>query len=333
MWLDDECLKVYISCAKILVMLDDPFSHLLRLMSARSVLSGGLIAGGAWAVEAPATDQIKFWGVIRGSCWLRVSGEKVPMRFEEGDVFLLLEPRTLIVSSDLTTEPVDLYDALRGREGATFRLGEGDDFFTIGGGVELDAKGGKLLLSELPPFIHIHSTTKQADILRLLLMQLVRESEEELPGAAVASAQFAQLIFIQVLRAYMDTAEPLAAGWLRAVSDKRLAPAVRLIHGDPGRSWQLEELAKTAAMSRATFASYFKSVAGLAPMTYLTQWRMHLAGQALQEGKTSVNALAQSLGYGSESAFSNAFKRVMGTSPRSYRIVAKEHSATVVVTR
>jgi AraC-like DNA-binding protein len=121
------------------------------------------------------------------------------------------------------------------------------------------------------------------------------------------------------LRAHFDTAEPLAAGWLRAVTDKRLAPALRLMHGDPGRSWQLEELAKAAAMSRATFALYFKSVAGIAPMSYLTEWRMRLAEQALRENRMHIGDIGRSLGYMSESAFSNAFKRVTGRSPMHFK--------------
>lgn len=310
-------------------MFNDPFSDLLHLMSARSVLSGGLIAGGAWAMSSPPTDKIKFWAVVRGGCWLVVEGEDAPIRFEQGDVFLLSEPRALVVTSDLTTRPTDLSDVLGGREGAICRLGDGDDFFMIGGKMELGSKGGNLFLNELPRFIRVHATSKRADILHLLLAQLVREREEELPGSGVASAQLAHLIFIQILRAYMETAVPMATGWLRTVSDKRLAPAVRLMHSDPGRAWQLAELAEAAAMSRATFASYFKSVAGLAPMTYLTQWRMRLAGRALQEGRTSISTLAQLFGYASESAFSNAFKRVTGMSPKTYRNCAKARALAI----
>ena len=72
-------------------------------------------------------------------------------------------------------------------------------------------------------------------------------------------------------------------------------------------------------MSRTTFAVRFKQAAGVAPLTYLTEWRMRLAERALRERDTPVADLARSLGYTSESAFSNAFKRVMGNAPRRYR--------------
>ncbi len=72
-------------------------------------------------------------------------------------------------------------------------------------------------------------------------------------------------------------------------------------------------------MSRSTFAVHFKTIAGVAPLTYLTEWRMRLAERALRDEPTSVSEVARSLGYTSESAFSNAFKRVSGKSPRAYR--------------
>ncbi len=141
----------------------------------------------------------------------------------------------------------------------------------------------------------------------------------EQPGAQLASAQLAQLLFIQILRAHLKAAAPMPAGWLRALGDPRIAPALRLMHCDPGRGWHLDELAKACAMSRTTFAFHFKRATGVAPLTYLTEWRMCLAERALREEASPVAVLGQSLGYTSESAFSNAFKRVIGHSPRAYR--------------
>ena len=95
------------------------------------------------------------------------------------------------------------------------------------------------------------------------------------------------------------------------------------MHSDPGRPWQLKELAKSVAMSRTTFALRFKTVAGVPPLTYLSNWRMRIAQRSLREGKTSMSALALSLGYTSESAFSNAFKRTIGMAPKRYRDAAR----------
>jgi AraC-like DNA-binding protein len=134
-------------------------------------------------------------------------------------------------------------------------------------------------------------------------------------------------MFVQILRAQLGSVGSLPAGWLRAISDERIAPALRLIHGDPSRTWKLDELAKASAMSRTTFAVHFKAVAGVAPLEYLTDWRMQIAQRALRDEDKSIAELAASLGYSSESAFSNAFKRVTGSAPSKHRISARQRAS------
>ena len=299
-------------------MRNDPFSDFLRLANAVSVTTGALVAGGSWAMAIPAAGQIKFWGVVRGSCWLRIEGETEARRLDEGDAFLTAS-RSIVLSSDLKAKPVPLAEALQRSTGATTRLGIGEDFHVIGGKVDLEPRNARMVLEALPPFIHVESSTPQARPLQWLLRELVNEREDGLPGVTVMSAQLAHMMFIHVLRAHLECGGPLDAGWLKAVGDRRLAPALNLIHGDPGRTWQLEELAKASAMSRATFASHFKAVAGVAPVAYLTNWRMRLAERQLRENGTPLAVLAESLGYSSESAFSHAFKRVTGQSPKHAR--------------
>jgi AraC-like DNA-binding protein len=211
----------------------------------------------------------------------------------------------------------------------TAKLGDGSDFAHIGGHVLLDPASGRLLADVLPPWIHVPAASPQATAFRWLLDQLVEERATELPGAQLASAQLAQLLFIQILRAHLKTSDPMPAGWLRAMGDSRIAPALRLMHGDPGRAWHLDELAKACAMSRTTFAFHFRTVAGVAPLTYLTEWRMRLAERALREEVTPVAVVGQSLGYTSESAFSTAFRRVTGNSPKAYRNAARASASSI----
>ncbi len=302
---------------------DDPFSDILKLTNAETVISGGFTAGGSWAIRWPQLEKIMFSALVKGGCWLRIDGEETPVRGEAGDVFLLSAQRPFVLASDLAAVPVDAERVFTGDGYKTAKLGDRDDCVQIGGYVWLDPSSGGLLADVLPPLVHVQATSPQATILRWLLDQLVREQAAELPGASLASSQLAQLIFVQILRAHLETSGPFAAGWLRALSDRRIAPALRLMHGDPGRAWQLEELAKAAAMSRTSFALHFKTAAGAAPLTYLTEWRMRLAERALREQNIPVADLARSLGYTSESAFSNAFKRVTGNAPRSYRTAVR----------
>lgn len=300
----------------------DPFSDILKLTNAETVVSGGFAAGGAWAIRFPAPDKIKFFALVKGACWLSIDGQEAPVRVETGDVFLLSAQRSFVLAGDLTAAPVDATSLFAA--GVKFaQIGDGDDCLQIGGHVRLDPAIGGLLADILPPSIHVQAASPQAPVLQWLLDQLVRERAEDLPGANVALAQLAQLMFVQILRAHLAASGPLAAGWLRALGDRRIAPAMRLMHGDPGRPWQLAELAKATAMSRTSFALHFRTVAGVAPLTYLTGWRMRLAERALREENVPVAVLARSLGYTSESAFSNAFKRVTGDAPKRYRTVAR----------
>jgi AraC-like DNA-binding protein len=157
--------------------------------------------------------------------------------------------------------------------------------------------------------------------MRWLLDQLVKEVVADRPGAVLASKQLAQLLCVQIIRSYLEASGPHLTGWIRALGDERIAPALRLMHRQPERAWQVGELAKEVAMSRTSFAVRFKSSAGVAPLTYLQNLRMRFAEQELREGSKSVSELGLSLGYSSESAFSNAFKRTTGMAPKRYRSV------------
>lgn len=310
-------------------MHEDPFSDILKFTRAVSLVTGGFSAGGPWALRFPAPEKIKFFAVVRGTCWVCIDGE-APVHFATGDVGLLAARRSFVLASDLAMPAQDAMQVFACAGGKYATLGNGADFAHIGGHVLLDPAGGKLLADVLPPWIHVPASSRQAAAFRWMLEQLVDEQATQQPGVQLASAQLAQLLFIQILRAHIQTSVPMPPGWLRAMGNPRLAPALRLMHGDPARGWHLEELASACAMSRTTFASHFKEVAGVAPLTYLTDWRMRLAERALREEATPVASLARSLGYTSESAFSNAFKRVTGNSPKAYRLAARQPGTDAV---
>jgi AraC-like DNA-binding protein len=302
--------------------MNDPLSDVLRLVSAHSVVSGGLVAGGSWAISFPAVGTINFFGILRGSCWL-LAPDQPPRRIAAGDIFLRSAHRQLVLCSDLDATPIDLYTVVADKVDGLSHIGAGQEFFMLGGKVTLDAAAGKLLLDALPATLQIPASSPHAVGMQWLLQQIVQEQTSALPGTQAAASQLAHLLFIQILRAWLEQAGPEAAGWLRAASDKRLAPVLGMLHAEPGRPWQLGELAAAAGMSRASFAAYFKTVAGVAPLAYLAQWRMRLAERALRSEAVTLAVLAQRLGYGSESAFSNAFKRVVGVAPKHYRHAAQ----------
>jgi AraC-like DNA-binding protein len=137
------------------------------------------------------------------------------------------------------------------------------------------------------------------------------------PGNPLAT-RLPELVVTEVLRAHLATAPAVDHGWLAALRDPVLAPALSLLHADPGRKWTVAELAAGAAVSRSLLDERFRLVLGISPIRYLTEWRMHEAVELLRTD-LGVAAIARRVGYDSEEAFSRAFKRERGLSPAHWR--------------
>jgi transcriptional regulator GlxA family with amidase domain len=151
---------------------------------------------------------------------------------------------------------------------------------------------------------------------------MVSEIESAGVGRSLALEHLAQITLVHMLRAHADETER-PTGWLAALADDGVGTALRAMHGDVGRRWTLAELAAINQMSRSAFAAAFKSKVGTAPLTYLIQWRMSLARDALRGDGWTISELAVATGYESESAFSTAFRRVVGSSPRDFRCAVR----------
>ncbi|MFF8731017.1 AraC family transcriptional regulator [Streptomyces sp. NPDC015171] len=304
-------------------MSTDPLSDALAVADARGVFSGGFTAGGPWAIRLRGRDKLKVNVVVRGSCLLLAEGGAEPVALSGGDIVVSDGRRSYVLCSEPGLPPVEPADVAVDPRTRMAALGGGDEVVCVSGHIDLSRDSGDLLRRALPELIHVRSDAAQAPVLRWLTEELMREMADGRAGSGFASGHLAQLMFVQVLRACLNEAAGLPAGWLRALADERLAPALRLMHADPAHPWQLEELARAAAMSRTTFAVRFREAAGVPPLTYLQNWRMGLAARALRQDTAPVSVLARSVGYTSESAFSNAFKRTTGVAPRRYREAAR----------
>ena len=169
----------------------------------------------------------------------------------------------------------------------------------------------------LPPIVHIRKESDQA-ALRWSVERMMHELREEQPGGILVAQHLAHMMLVQALRLHLAEGSGSGVGWFFALADKRLSAAIGAMHDDPAHRWTLQELAERAGMSRSSFAAKFKETVGETPMEYLTRWRMLLAADRLENSGDPISVIALSLGYESESAFSTAFKRVMGCSPRQY---------------
>lgn len=300
----------------------DALSDVFDQVEVEGLLTGGFAVRGAWVASTEVTRAFKLVALVAGSAEVRVDGPggpEGPVRLEPGDV-LLLNHRTHLEARG--TEHSDAPTQLRpDADFDSMALAAADlstDDVLVGGWIRVSPAGEALLAAALPGLVHVHASSPSASRLAGLVRHLFREASTGQLGSAFAIRQIGQLILLEVLRTYLEQEQP-PSGWLRLLADDALAPAVRRMHADPGRPWSLDELARVARMSRTSFAARFRAVADTTPLAYLSRWRMLLAQSALRDPDVRVRALATQLGYGSESAFSNAFKRETGEAPAHYR--------------
>lgn len=306
----------------------DPLSDVLSLLKPRNYMSAGFDAAGDWSIQFPeAPDSIKSGAVVSGGCWLSVEGVPDPRRLETGDCFLLPHGRPFRLASDMAVAPVDAATVFSGaRGGGIVTHNGGGDFFLVSsrfalgddrGGDNLGGNHAGILLRMLPPIVHIRKGSDQA-VLRWWVERMMQELREPQPGGFLVIQHLAHMMLVQALRLHLAEGLSGGVGWLFALADKQMGTAINAMHDNPAQRWTLETLAARAGMSRSSFALKFKETVGASPMDYLTRWRMLLAGDRLRNSGDPISVIALSLGYESESAFSTAFKRVMGCSPRQY---------------
>jgi AraC-like DNA-binding protein len=132
-------------------------------------------------------------------------------------------------------------------------------------------------------------------------------------------AKLSELMFVEALRRYVENLPPQGKGWLAGVRDAQIGRALALLHGDPGRAWTVEELAREVALSRSALAERFAALVGESPIQYLIRWRLALAAQMLRAGREVIARIAERSGYESETAFSRAFRREFGVGPAAWR--------------
>jgi AraC-like DNA-binding protein len=296
----------------------DPLSDVLSLLKPRSYMAGGFDAGGDWSLQFQKHEGIKCYAVVSGQCWLEVQGVAEPMLLKAGECFLLPRGLPFRLANDLSLPPQDALELLRRRrEAGVGVINGGGDCMLVGGHFVFNGRHTSILLEALPPISHVHKESDR-ESLRWSLEKLVQELKERRPGCVLIAQHMAHMMLVQALRLVLAEEESNGVGWLYALADPQIGGAIGALHSDPAQRWTLETLAQHVGMSRSTLALKFKQTVGASPMEYLTRWRMLLAGDRLVHSSRPVSVIAQALGYESDSAFSTAFKRVMGCSPRQY---------------
>lgn len=292
----------------------DPLSEVITRLRPSAVFSKAISGAGRWGVRYSAFGQPSFCAVLQGSCLLAVDDENA-LTLEEGDFVLMPATPGFTLSGFEPVTPVRINPKVSPAPAGEVRHGTRGgrpDVRLLGGYFVFDSDDAELLVSLLPALVHV----RNAERLSILVRLVGEETRERRAGRDLVLTRLVEVLLIEALRAApSETASP---GLLRGLADPRLAPAMRQMHGDPGRPWTVAELAKKAALSRSAFFERFRSAVGLPPMEYLLAWRMAMAKDLLRGHELGLAEIAKRVGYGSASAFSTAFSRQVGQSPSRY---------------
>lgn len=318
-------------------MAADPLSDVLKAVRLTGAAFFEVVARAPWVAEQPPRETIlprimvggenliAYHVLVEGRCFANILGEE-PIAMEAGQVIIFTrgDPHVLSSAPGMRAAPLppgtlDILD--RGRLPFLMNYG-GDGPMTakfVCGFLACDAQPFNPLLDNLPPVI---TATARPDGENYWLDQLIRmaaiESAGNRAGGEGVLAKLSELMFIEVVRRHLDALPPEQSGWLAGLRDPFVGKALSLLHAAAARNWTLEELAKEVGLSRSVLAERFTAIVGTPPMHYLAQWRMQIASGLLSQG-VNIATVAADIGYGSEAAFSRAFKKLVGMPPSGRR--------------
>jgi AraC-like DNA-binding protein len=273
-------------------------------------------------LEPGAERVVIFHLITEGECYVELANEP-PVHLRGGDVVVFPQGDAHVMSSAAGVPPargarLDQVLARRPRQliygggGATTRL--------VCGYLACDLRLAQMLFAGLPALLKVNVRGSSAGAwLESSLRYALAEARSPRPGGAGVLAKLAEVLFIEVLRLYMNEQSAGRTGWLAGVGDRVVGGALNALHARPAHAWTLEELAQASGTSRSVLAERFAALVGSTPMQYLTQWRMLLAANLLCGSNAPLSRIAEDVGYQTDTAFSRAFRREFGAPPAAWR--------------
>jgi AraC-like DNA-binding protein len=316
-------------------MSSDPISGVLAAVKLTGAVFFHIDATSPWVAEAPdgvdiaarimprSQHLISYHAITHGGCWAGLL-DADPIRVEAGDIIVFPQGDPHVLSSTPGMRSV--------RDMAVFRRPTGDQrlpfAFEVGGGgpdqakvicgfLGCDVRPFNPLVASLPRVMHANGPAGEGWLAEFF-RAAVSESAGNRAGSEAMLARLSELMFVEVVRRHLESLPDEQTGWLAGLRDPVVARALGLLHARPAEAWTLDTLGREAGLGRSALAERFTALVGHAPMQYLAQWRMQLAAGRLGEGATVAEA-AFDVGYGSEAAFSRAFKKLVGVAPASWR--------------
>jgi AraC-like DNA-binding protein len=289
-----------------------------------------------WSVRVPSYKSVlRFHFAHVGRCLCRIEGVDNPVPLDQGDLIIITRGASHTLYCDPSTEDsavtLDRVIEESGFTGhGTLVYGEfGTDHETqlVCGHFAFDERARHPLVDALPPYIHLRNYGEAAGAFMENTLKVIgSEAGRDRLGSDLIALKLSEILFAQALRAYVESAgvdRPVLAGF----ADRRLAAALKAIHDEPAHPWTLGRLARLAGMSRTSFAVRFSEAMSMTPLAYITQWRMQLARDALENSDASIADIAENVGYQSEAAFSRVFKKHIHITPAAYRRSVRDLAA------
>lgn len=329
-------------------MTQDTLSDLLRSVRLRGALYFHVDCTAPWVTEAPKADVMtpvimpdaeqlmEYHVVIEGRCWAGLVGES-PVQLQQGDVIVFPHGDAHVLSSDpgMRAAPdTDFLYQWRPPQ-LPFMLRQGIECSLPGARGPVTAQASVLcgflgcdrrpfnpLLASLPRMIHASAAefAHEGEGWIAQFAQLAStETRRKRPGGEAVLERLSELMFVDLLRRYLERLPEEQRGWLAGLRDRHVGRALGLMHERPAKDWTIDQIAGQVGLSRSALHDRFVQFIGLRPMQYLTNWRMQVASGLLVQSSRPLASVAQDVGYDSEAAFSRAFKRAVGVPPSVWR--------------
>jgi AraC-like DNA-binding protein len=322
----------------------DALSDVLKNVKLTGSIFFDVDAFAPWAAEAPRSSVlvpmvmpgvdhiIEYHVIAQGACFVSIAGEKA-VRIDAGTVVVMPHGDAHVLSNpDGLRSTFDREVFARARqEGLQLPLNVidgqsdgdhqgGEHTHIVCGFLGCDTRPFNPLLSALPRLLLVRESIDSPDS---RIGQFVRlamaEAKDKRPGGESVLGRLCELMFVEAVRRHLDALPDDERSWLSGLRDRHVGGALSLMHARPTHAWTLEELTRAVGLSRSALAERFVQFVGMPPMQYLARWRMQIAARLLSDSDLNIAAVAEKAGYGSEAAFSRAFKKLVGAPPAAWR--------------
>ena len=300
------------------------FADLLQSVHLRSSVYFRPELGAPWGFSV-ADHGCAFHIVVDGRCWVQVTGVKQAVGLVAGDLVVVPRGDAHIMRDSATSTVIDFFELAKRSSPdnkGVFRVGgSGPITKLVCGGMLFEHGPTDPLLAVLPRLIHVNGKDGMgATWLRSTVSQVLEELDASRAGAQAVVTRLADILFIKAVRTYFEQNSDTAQyGWLAAIRDPNIGPALAHLHTRPQEVWTVASLARRVGVSRSGFADKFAQLVGEPPLRYLKRLRLNAAALRLRSTNDKLSAIAVDAGYDSAAAFTKAFKRILGKTPGEYR--------------